>query len=450
MEITAQSFINQLYLAADVCKEPREGKNLHYSLIQSILGAFAVFVTQSPSFLYFQQMMEARTGTNNAKSLFGIKKIPGSDQIRDTLDLLTPEVFLPVFRWNLETLIEHGGIEEFKSELGYYLLIDGTQTHSSDEIYCKNCLTKTDKKGNIHYYHSVLTPVLAKPGGKYVLPLMPEFIQTDDGSEKQGCEINAGKRWIKTQGRYYAEKLGATGQKVICLGDDLYSRQPYILSMGPMQFILVCKRESHKVLYRWLDNLREADQPNAMHVMQQCTVKGHLITTYKYANHVPLNGRKDTLFVNWCSVEIRNKKDHLVYHNAFVTYIPITKDNITAVTTAGRTRWKIENENNNTLKTKGYHFEHNYGHGKEQLSSVLTTLIILAFLLHIMLELFCKLYANLLILTTKQKAHEGIRVLTQIFEFYSWEHLFSGMAYGLSHKQPFPYGERPTSGTGFG
>lgn len=23
---------------------------------------------------------------------------------------------------------------------------------------------------------------------------------------------------------------------------------------------------------------------------------------------------------------------------------------------AGRTRWKIENENNNTLKTKGYHF----------------------------------------------------------------------------------------------
>jgi hypothetical protein len=30
---------------------------------------------------------------------------------------------------------------------------------------------------------------------------------------------------------------------------------------------------------------------------------------------------------------------------------------------AGRARWKVENENNNTLKTKGYHLEHNYGHG---------------------------------------------------------------------------------------
>jgi hypothetical protein len=30
------------------------------------------------------------------------------------------------------------------------------------------------------------------------------------------------------------------------------------------------------------------------------------------------------------------------------------------VVQAGRSRWKIENENNPTLKTKGYHFEHNH------------------------------------------------------------------------------------------
>jgi len=57
-------------------------------------------------------------------------------------------------------------------------------------------------------------------------------------------------------------------------------------------------------------------------------------------------------------------------------------------------RWKIENENN-TLKTKGYHFEHNYGHGKQFLSSLLATLILLAYLLHTLLDLmddkFCLL-----------------------------------------------------------
>ncbi|MDP1548435.1 MAG: hypothetical protein Q8L87_20680 [Anaerolineales bacterium] len=48
----------------------------------------------------------------------------------------------------------------------------------------------------------------------------------------------------------------------------------------------------------------------------------------------------------------------------------------------GRTRWKSENENNNALKHGGYHFEHNYGHGKNPLASLLATLILLAFALH--------------------------------------------------------------------
>ena len=45
----------------------------------------------------------------------------------------------------------------------------------------------------------------------------------------------------------------------------------------------------------------------------------------------------------------------LLYHNAFITQEKITKKTVAQVVTAGRTRWKIENENNNTLKTKGYH-----------------------------------------------------------------------------------------------
>ena len=43
-------------------------------------------------------------------------------------------------------------------------------------------------------------------------------------------------------------------------------------------------------------------------------------------------------------------------------------------------------QNNNTLKTKGCPFEHNYGHGKQPLSSLLATLIPLAYLTHSVLE----------------------------------------------------------------
>ena len=51
-------------------------------------------------------------------------------------------------------------------------------------------------------------------------------------------------------------------------------------------------------------------------------------------------------------------------------------------------RWKIENENNNTLKTKGYHLEHNFGHGKKHLAALLVTMSILAFLFHTVISTF--------------------------------------------------------------
>ena len=47
----------------------------------------------------------------------------------------------------------------------------------------------------------------------------------------------------------------------------------------------------------------------------------------------------------------------------------------------------IENEGFNTLKTKGYHLEHNFGHGQEKLSAVLATLNLLAFACHTVCDL---------------------------------------------------------------
>lgn len=58
----------------------------------------------------------------------------------------------------------------------------------------------------------------------------------------------------------------------------------------------------------------------------------------------------------------------------------------------GRARWKIENENNNILKTKGYHLEHNFGHDREHLAALLLSLNPLAFLFHTALALVDEQY----------------------------------------------------------
>jgi hypothetical protein len=99
---------------------------------------------------------------------------------------------------------------------------------------------------------------------------------------------------------------------------------------------------------------------------------------------------------------------------------------------AGRTRWKVENENNNTLKTKGYNLEHNFGHGKQHLSSFLTTLNIRSLLFHTLLELLDQKYRLLRAnLPTRKTFFDDLRALTRYLCFDNWEHLLTFMLQGL-------------------
>ena len=120
------------------------------------------------------------------------------------------------------------------------------------------------------------------------------------------------------------------------------------------------------------------------------------------------------------------------YHNSFITNHRLSADNIVAVAQAGRGRWKIENENNNVLKTKGYHLEHNFGHGQQYLSAFLLSLNLLAFLFHTVLAWSDEKYALLRrVLARRQTFFEDIRALTRYMVFDSWDHLMDFMIRGL-------------------
>lgn len=91
--------------------------------------------------------------------------------------------------------------------------------------------------------------------------------------------------------------------------------------------------------------------------------------------------------MSWVELQILDETGKLTYRNCWVTSHPITEQNVVEVVRAARCRWKIENENFNTLKTKGYHFKHNFGHGQQYLSQTLLSLNVIAFLFHTLLEL---------------------------------------------------------------
>jgi hypothetical protein len=117
------------------------------------------------------------------------------------------------------------------------------------------------------------------------------------------------------------------------------------------------------------------------------------IWSYRYANHLPLRGDQEAMEVNWCELIItREGTGEQLYKNAFITDFEVKETTVEAIVRDGRARWKVENENNNVLKTKGYHLEHNFGHGSQHLASLLLTLNLLAFLFHTVLDLVDEKY----------------------------------------------------------
>ena len=163
------------------------------------------------------------------------------------------------------------------------------------------------------------------------------------------------------------------------------------------------------------------------------------VFSYRYANEVPLRAGEDALLVNWCEVTITKGTDgEVLYHNAFASNHLITDKTVDPIVNLGRAHWKIENENNNVLKTKGYHLEHNYGHGQEHLSAFLLTLNLLAFLFHTVLELVDKNYQILREeLSARQTFFNDIRALLRYLLFDSWQQLLDFMIEQLEVVVPF-------------
>ena len=409
----------------------RTGDNTRYEMADIALSAFAVFFTQCPSFLSFQQNMQKARGRNNARSLFQVENVPTDNHIRQTLDPVEAHRLFSLFDDLQQAFDQSGLLEAMRAVGGTRLLaLDATWYFSSQSknIHCPNCSCIRHAEGQTTHYHSAITPVIVSPGHAQVVPLRPEFIVPQDGQVKQDCEINAAKRWLAAQaGRY------STGNDTL-LGDDLYAHQPFcrqVLLHG-FHFIFTSKPSSHSHLSGWVQALEPGRD---LHVLK-LRVKGKTNRwehhRYRWANGVPLTEGQDALKVNWCEVTVSDGEGTVLYRNSFITDWNITAENVAGLVSAGRARWKIENENNNVLKTRGYHLEHNFGHGKKHLASLLMTMNLLAFAFHTLLELTDESYQLIRqAVGARRKFFQHLEALTTYLAFENWERLMDFMMRAL-------------------
>lgn len=428
-KVRVSQFVKQLGEMAQTMPDNRAGRpNQVYELQDAVRGAFSVFCMQSESFLAHQRALLKQNGRSNLESVFQMRSVPSDNHIRSLLDGVPVEHFEAGYTWLWHRLAVANKLGSFQI-MGRRLLVgvDGIQFFSSANIHCE-CCSRQETEEQVRYSHRCLTALVVHPEQHEVLPLAPEFLLPQDGTDKQDSELAASKRWLLRQGAWLRE------QGAVILGDDLFSHQPFCEAVlaEKLDFILVCKPSSHATLYSWVEGIaRGGKLPEVNH--RVWNGKHGEIWRYRYTHDLPLRAGDDGLRVNWCELTISHELTGVqLYHNSFVTSLPLDNHTVREVTHAGRARWKHENEGHNVLTTRGYHIKHNFGHGKLHLATVLFSLNMLAFFLHTVLHLVDTHYQQIReALGARRTFFEDIRSLMRWQIFADWEALIQFMADGL-------------------
>jgi hypothetical protein len=409
--------------------DKRRGANGRYAMADIGLAAFSVFFTQSPSFLSHQRQLAQGEGRSNCATLFGMTKIPCDNHIRDMLDPVPPAQLQPLFAAVVDELERAGGIESFRRLGGRVLIaLDGTEYFRSTKLHCEHCSSRARAGGKTEYFHGLLAATLVAPGHSRVVPLAPEFIVPQDGHEKQDCESRAARRWLAAHGPRYAPLAP------VYLGDDLYSRQSLCAAVKAAggHFLFVCKPDSHPTLQEYLTGIELPEHCERIKRGRQ-----RFVHRYRWLADLPLRDGADAMTVNWLMIEIVDAAGKVTYRNSFVTDLPVDQTNVAELAAAGRARWKIENESFNTLKTKGYNLEHNFGHGKKHLAAVLASLNLLAFAIHTACELAEEPWRRALQEQGRRtRFFENLRSITSFLVFPSWDDLLATLAFARPPPAP--------------
>jgi hypothetical protein len=396
-------------------------------LSDALLSAFAMFSLKDPSLLAFDE----RRGDANMKVLFGIGQIPSDTQMREILDPVDPERLRPLFGDVFRQLQRGKALEQFEFYNGGYLLaMDGTGYYSSQKIHCPSCQVKEHKNGTVTYEHQMLAAVIVHPDIKEVIPLAPEPIQKQDGSTKNDCERNAARRLLAKIRREHPRL------KLTVVEDGLASNGPHVRDLidYDMHFILGVKPGDHAFLFEQVEVARREGRSPKLRQQQ-----GKVAAEVSWVLDVVLNESNPDLRVNFLEYNEYDAIGKCLKHFTWITDFHITRRNAWVLAKGGRARWHIEDETFNTLKNQGYHFEHNYGHGVQNLSVVFAMLMMLAFLVDQSQQLCCPLFrAVWKKLGSKRSLWEKLRSHFYHFTFRSMRQLYEVILHDLAKELPLP------------
>lgn len=429
-KLSRSSLFKSLEKTTNQIQEHRfiDAPNYKYPISSAAMTAFGAFYFQHSSLLSHEITLEQKIYRKNFKKLFHREPIFSSQTLRNILDPIDHSSLVPAFDDVYCKLDRSGVLRDltFNKEVGLLLSGDGVDYFCSEKVSCNQCSYAKYEKENGEmrtvYTHKMFNVGIVHPYENYFFPLAPEFVTPQDGKDKQDCERNAAKRWLKS----FRERHKTT--KATFQVDALHCNHEFLSEVVKhrLGFIATTKKGSNKSLHEWVETARLGGDIQILEETK--VVKGKkVVYQYEYLNNVPIRDSGNALLVNYMKmteIDPRSKKPKTF---EYVTSHKITKANIKELARAGRRRWKVENEGHNTLKNQGYYFDHNYGHGKKHLSVVIAMLILYTFLVHAILRMI-KQDGIVELFKTKHSREKTIGLLRYMLEFLKvndWEELYA-------------------------
>jgi hypothetical protein len=393
--------------------------NTELSLTDALMSAFAMFSLKAPSLLAFDK----ERAEGNLHTLYGIERVPCDTHMREMLDPVSPQGLRPGFKSIFRQLPRGKALAPMVFLDGHYLLaLDGTGYFSSQTIHCASCLQKVHRHGAITYFHQLLGAAIIHPDMRAVIPLMPEPIVKHDGTDKNDCERNAAKRFVAKLRQDHPPL------KFIITEDSLSSNAPHIETWPTygLHYILGVKEGDHAYLFQ---QVQAAEHGGRVTSYARPDRAAGVVHRFRFVNAMPLNASHPAMRVNFIEYwEIGATK---VQHWSWVTDLRVSKRNVYHLRRGGRARWKSDNATFNTLTNQGDNFEHNDGHGEQNLSVVFVTLMTLAFLVDQTPQLCCALcQAVWAPLGSKRLVWERMRALFYGYRLESMRELWEALWYG--------------------
>ena len=251
-----------------------------------------MFSLKSPSLL----ACDKDRAEGNLETIYGIERDPCDTPMRAILDPVSPESLRPLFQRVFRQLQRGKALEPMVLFDGCYLLaLDGTGYFSSKTIHCASCLQKVHRNGSMTYAHQLLGAAIVHPDVREVMPLMPEALVKQDGTDNNDCERNAAKRFIAKLRQDHPHL------KFIVTEARLSANAPHLETLQAHQLhdILGVQEGDHAFWFHQVQVVEPAGR--VTYDARQDRVAG-VVHRFRFVNDVPLNESNADVQVHFMAI----------------------------------------------------------------------------------------------------------------------------------------------------